>query len=335
LLKLIEQADNGTLDGSLVLLNLIEDEIYNVRAALAWTAKHDVQATLLLFTALFKWSVQRGSYADAEGLIDEVLNLPGASAHTIPRVKILLSVAHRGVSLGTKRRQAYAQEALALSRELGYPKGEANAIHVLGIVASGLGDWNAARNYLEASLPRYQTLGDLLESAGVLAGLSEFAVATGDFSQARVLAEQSLAAARHGGFNYPWPYGILANLALGEGDMDSARALMEQVLAAARPGRRYSTLLYALTSLGDIATRQGDFVAAHAFLDEAFVLLDKIGDPDERSSYYWQLAALAQAEGNYGDALRLYRASFAGLQRYPAERSFCLVHLTKLRQPPA
>jgi tetratricopeptide (TPR) repeat protein len=55
-----------------------------------------------------------------------------------------------------------------------------------------------------------------------------------------------------------------------------------------------------------------------------------MGDPEYASSQFWLLAVLAQAGGNYDDALRLYRASLAGLQRYPFEWISCLFNLATM-----
>ena len=45
---------------------------------------------------------------------------------------------------------------------------------------------------------------------------------------------------------------------------------------------------------------------------------------------YLYLAALAQAEGNYGRAIQLYRASLVGLRYFQGDRSWCLLNLAAL-----
>ena len=64
-----------------------------------------------------------------------------------------------------------------------------------------------------------------------------------------------------------------------------------------------------MTCLGEIATRRGDFAAAHAALDEALTL-------GRKTDSYWRVVIvradfgdLAVAEGKPGEALTLYRES--------------------------
>ena len=330
-LRLIENAEQADLDPGLILLDrLIDNDIHNVRAALAWSREQDVQAALLLAAASLNWLYDRGPKAESGRLINEILALPGSSAHTIPRAQVLL-LAARGLAEGSTsaEAQAYAQESLALSQELGYGKGEADALLTLGR-HRGWFDHDTARQYLDKALTRYKTLGDARGSTQALAVLSEAALGQGDFSRARALAEECLALARQAGFSYPWPLAVLANLAWAEGDLDGARLLYERHLAAQKPRGINGSLVFALTELGNVATRQGDFAAAHAFLDEAFINVKKMGNEGFMRACYVHLAALVQAEGDYRRAVRLYRASLVGLRYYQGLRGPCLLNLTAL-----
>jgi len=332
-LRLIENAEQADLDPGLILLcRLLDDDIQNVRAALAWSREHNVQAALLLIAASLRWLGDRGPKSESVRLINEVLALPGSSAHTIPRAKVLLQAA-RGLAEGstTTEAQAYAEESLALSQKLGYSQGAADALLALGRIAhTGWYDQDTARHYLEKALTHYKTLGDAAGIAHTLVVLSETALAQGNFPLAHALAEECLSVAQQAGFSYPWPLAVLANLAWAEGDLHGARLLYERHLAAQRTRGVKGSLVFALTELGNVATRQGDFVAAHAFLDEAFVHLKEMGDEEFTGMCYLYLAALAQAEGNYGRAIQLYRASLVGLRYFQGDRSWCLLNLAAL-----
>jgi len=112
------------------------DDVHNMRAALAWSIEHDVQASLLLSAILLDWFRERELLAEGIRLIDEVLTLPVASDHAIPRAKVLLMAAFLLSSVNKiPEAQAYAEEGLVLSQNLGYGKGEADAFVRLGRIA--------------------------------------------------------------------------------------------------------------------------------------------------------------------------------------------------------
>ena len=96
-------------------------------------------------------------------------------------------------------------------------------------------------------------------------------------------------------------------MALVEGDFARAQQLAEECLALCRQKDHPVETAWLLTCLGEIATRRGDYAAAHAALDEALELGRRVGA-------YWRvvivradLGDLAVAEGKPGEALRLYR----------------------------
>jgi tetratricopeptide (TPR) repeat protein len=100
-----------------------------------------------------------------------------------------------------------------------------------------------------------------------------------------------------------------------EGDLSTARLLYEQHLAAERPRGSAGSLAMVLTDLGLLSTRQKDYPAAHAFLDEAFTYLRIIGEDFARACHL-HLAALAQAEGAYDRTMRLYRIALTELRQF-------------------
>ena len=331
-LRLIENAEQTDPDPSQFnSFARIDDDIHNVRAALAWTMEHDVQAALLLSATFLGWLRERGLLAEGMRLIDEVLALPAASAHTIPRAKALLMAAFLLSTVNKiAEAQAYAEEGLVLSQELGYAKGEADAFVRLGRIAHiGWYDLEAARRYLERALASYRTLGDLGGICYALVVFSELALLQGDYPKARALAEECLTVARQAGFSFPWPLATLATLALGEGDLNGARLLNEQRLAADRPMGSRGSLVYTLTELGKVCTRQGDFTAAYAYLSEALELAKPMGE-DWLSGCYVYLAALGQAQGDYHRAVQCYRESLVGAKHYRWIWGPCLLGLAAL-----
>ncbi|MGB2771915.1 MAG: hypothetical protein WBF31_06310, partial [Anaerolineae bacterium] len=90
------------------------------------------------------------------------------------------------------------------------------------------------------------------------------------------------------------------------------------------------SIAHTLLELGTVATRQRDFPAAHLFLDEAFILLKEQGRESYLRAGYLRLAALLQAEGDYGQAIQWYREGLAGAAHYPATWGPCLLNLASL-----
>ena len=318
-LQLIEKAEQpGREIGFLQVRYLIDDDIYNVRAALAWAIGNDVQAALLLTAPFLDWYGQRDSYAEGRRLIDKVFALPGASAPTVPRAKVLAQAGilmHWGHEDG--KAQAYEEESLALSRVLGYGKGEADALQYLGRIAHiGWLDQDTAQGYFEQALASYRTLADPGGAATVLFLLAEIALDRADFPRARALAEECLTVAEQAGFRFSWPLSILAAIAYGEGDLDRARALYEQKLAMEEARGQIGANLATLNDLVRVATPQGDFKAAHAFVDRVLAREQKKGI--DSGAYlcecYLLLAMLVQAEGDYGSAIHWYRAGTRGIK---------------------
>lgn len=334
--RLVDQAERSDPHPTLVLmLCLIDRELHNIHAARAWAVEHDTQTALLLTAAFLRWSQSQGTYAEGARALAEILALPGAADHTVARAKTLLWGSYRLMrdEQNVSTSQALVAESLALSRELGYPKGEAQALTVQGRMAQErFGDTETALRCYTQALALYQAMDNAGGMAYVLTYLGDAALDQGDYRQARVLAESALAAAQRAGMSsYPLPLATLANAALAEGDLDRARALFEQRLAVLQFGRFHSDLAIVLMELSAVTLLQGDLAAAQVYVDEARIHLKKVGSESLLSASTMFIAVLTQAQGNYADALRWYRASLADLSHLLKRYwSFCLLNLASL-----
>ncbi len=332
-LRIIKNAEHASIDPlKLRLLHRIDDDIHNVRAAIAWSSGHDVQAALHLSTAVLSWLRARGPYEEGCLLIDSVLALPGAEAKTTTRANALFEAAMITLYTGdADKAQIYAEECLTLSTTLGYDKGVADAVFAHGKIADFHLHREAAREYLSRAQALYQALGDKCGMTRALAILGDIALTEQDYNGARALAEECVEVARQGGFSFPSPQSTLARLAWVEGDLSTARLLYEQCLAAERPRGSAGSLAMVLTDLGLLSTRQKDYPAAHAFLDEAFTYLRIIGEDFARACHL-HLAALAQAEGAYDRAMRLYRIALTEVPQFQFMWGPCLLSLASLAE---
>ncbi|MBK7204422.1 helix-turn-helix domain-containing protein [Candidatus Amarolinea dominans] len=204
-LRIVDNVDQAEINPRKLQLNrLIDDEIHNLRAALDWFKRHDVQAAMILTTHLLLWYGQRGPREEGRRLIDEVLGLPEASAHTIHRARMLFEA---GILMIQNDEFAkaleYEEESLLLSEETGDSKGKADALLGLGRVAWVMADWNRAFFYLENALAVYRAVRDPGGTAYSLALLANVTFNIGrDISRARALAQESLAVAQQAGIPF-------------------------------------------------------------------------------------------------------------------------------------
>ncbi|MFZ1238469.1 MAG: tetratricopeptide repeat protein, partial [Anaerolineae bacterium] len=330
LLRLIEHAEQAELNIFPVQLRrVIDDEIHNMRAALAWATEYNAQVALLLTAALVNWLCGRGPQMEGRLLIESILALPGASAHTIPRVRVLneAGLLLLAATNETDRSQAFEEESLAISQELGYRKGEAKALLGLGRIAQL--DWCdliEAQHCFEKALVIYRELDDLRGISHATVFLGQIAAERADLSQARALAEECLTIARQAGIENPYALVLLAEFARNHGDLERTRWLLEQAVADLDA---YGSIADVLEGLGSVATRQGDFAAAHAFLDESLSLWKKLGN-ERALAASLPMAVLVQAEGNYRGAIGLYRAGLPGIKLYRNPKCPCGLGLAEL-----
>ena len=292
--------------------NLIDCEIHNIRSALAWTMKHEVQSALLLAAFTLEWLITRGTLAEGQQMIADTFALPGAEIHTIPRARVLWAAGmlmfHRS---DLENAQAYLAESLVVSQEISYEKGEADALTALGRIANRQSyDQSSALHHQERALSLYRALGDVDHIAYALVLLAQTCMYQGDFVQARALCEESFAVAHQVGYYYAWPLYQLGFVCSHAGELDEAQSLHRQALPVLREQRNMGLLAYTLTDLGSIAIREGKFMLARGYLEEVLAIHKNLGSI-RTADIMLPWAELHWAEGDYTQAIQLYRASLA------------------------
>jgi tetratricopeptide (TPR) repeat protein len=167
----------------------------------------------------------------------------------------------------------FAEEALAIYRELGEEWGIARATFMLGYAAIESGDFARARPHFEEALARFEAIG------------SEH--------------HQMLAA-----FNLAWTYEEL-------GEPERGRALDEDLLRRARVAGSRSRVAAQLDALSTRARQDGRLDDARAMLGESLAILQEIGDIQHQLDNLSRHAAVESAAGNQLAAARLLAASLA------------------------
>ena len=320
-LRLVANAEQTTVDpGWIRVRHLLDYDLDNVRAAFAWARQCDAQAALLLAAALLEWHITQGPYSEGRRLIDDVFALPGASAHTIARVKALYKAGTLLIhdhDLG--QAQATLDECRVLSQELQYDQGVADAMLGLGRLFHNYGrdrrDQDLACSYLEQALASYRLLGDAAGIAKSQVLLGQIYRDQGDFPRARRLFEDSLAAAQQAGFSWAWPMVPLCDMAIAEGDLDRAQTLAEDAIRILSRHKSTAMVAISLQNLGVIAVRQSNFPAARARLDQAQAIMARLDSTHSLLSIDLDLAELFQATGEVSRALEFYRRIYAAVEK--------------------
>ena len=279
----------------------------NLRTALGWAARTANGAGLLsLATGLGRFWEVRGHLSEGRRYLSTALEMgPEESA-------ALRAKAHRWAGVLAQRQgdhpaaRQHFEAGLALSRDIGDPRGTASALHSLGNLEGLEGRLDAATVLYEQSLGLGRDVGEPRVAAAALTNLGWIAQTGGDFVRARHFTEQALAAWREVGDEQGLAQALtaVAYLALLQGDHDTVRSSCQQSLALQRAlGDRYGAC-WSLTYLGWAAQNEGDLAAARALHDEALGVRLELGD---RYGQAWSLSHLGDLERAAGQPERARR----------------------------
>jgi non-specific serine/threonine protein kinase len=306
-LELAEAAD-PKLRGpaQLVWLERLEREHDNLRAALAWSlAGGDAEAGLRLAGALWYFWLTRAHLTEGRRWLGEALRRAGGRATRPPRTAARAR-ALRGASALARPQgdytamRAFAEESVAISRELGDEPGLTWSLRLLGAVATNQGDYATARDHLETSAARSRAAGDEWSLAVSLSFLSQVAHGEGDLDAAGSLGEESVALFRRVGDKSGLAGALneLGELARSQGDYARAERVYRESLTLFRELGNKSGQVPLLNNLGFVAQHRGDYPLAASRSAEALSLAREIG---LKRSIAESLAALAGVNGG-GDA---------------------------------
>jgi tetratricopeptide (TPR) repeat protein len=262
----------------------------NMRAALDWFQERGgAEDALKIAAVLWRlWEV-RGYLCEGRSRLAALVTLPGASAPTIARARVLEGagvLALYQYDLAAAR--SYFKESLALFRRHRDQRGTAWALIRLGWLCHDAGRYKAARRFLVHGLALARETCDRAAVARCLSLLGMLAHGELDFATARSLHEQSLAINRdvEDRWGAAWALHLLGRDLLeqvetGEADVPMARTVLERSVGAWRELDERRHQAFANVDLGLLEIRQGDLELGRRRLDESlatFVELDDRGD---------------------------------------------------------
>jgi predicted ATPase/class 3 adenylate cyclase len=254
------------------VLDRLEEDHDNLRAAMSWAMEHDrADLALLLGARLWRMWQMRGFLDEGRERIEQALALPGAAEHRALLADALEAAG--GVyywrSEVPPMRQAYEQ-ALEARRALGEPDGIAEALYNLSFAFSYVGrfggepDIDRARELQEQALDLFRQTGNRSGEGRALWALGTTALAQRDFPTVERIGTQAEPIFRELGDPYylGWSLwsivvGRIALGRLGEARAPAREAL--QIFAQADDVSGYAGLLDAAAV---IAFRDGDRLRA-------------------------------------------------------------------------
>jgi predicted ATPase/DNA-binding SARP family transcriptional activator len=255
-------------------LNRLKEETDNLHAALAWSQDGYVEAGLRLASALYEFVLRYGSISVLADRLLQLLQHPDARSRTTLRAKALETTANLISWEGDlTQARAFAEESLEIYRELGDIAGKAHSLDSLGTIICLMDDYEIGRPQVLESLRLYRQLGDPAGIATVLLDLG----------------------------------GIVDNK-----EPERARVYLQECLAIFRERGDLIGTTYALSALGIVALRQGEFAQAQRWLEESLQLQGSIGGPDPMILMH--LGELALRQGAYERARAYFERGLAVCQ---------------------
>ena len=213
-------------------------------------------------------------------------------------------------------RQHFERE-LALSQALGNPVQTAFAIKNLGNVLAVQGELTAARRRYEEAFAAFHKAGDASSAAEAMAASADVSARLGDLRIAWERSAQAMAAKQQAGdrIGVGRIFGLRSRLAYQLGDLAASRALAgEQLQIARQTGARSLTAL-ALQNRGRAELAAGNLAAARSELVEALRVSSALGEELRAMEIRLDLAALALAGDQVGEAAVLARQAAAWYQQ--------------------
>ncbi|MCI0553195.1 MAG: tetratricopeptide repeat protein [Anaerolineae bacterium] len=314
-LKLAERAEPELRGPNQVtLLDMLENELDNLRAALEWALECNIEKGLRLASSLMWLWHLRGHASEGIEWLERALNVQAkeGDADPLPRTRAkalqmngLLTVfqSNPGGAL------PLLEESLKLYKELGPAgrQGMAYSLWGLGTVATYQGNTAKAKALSEESLALFRELGDKFGTTEALNTLGDIALTEGDYEQARKLWEESLAIKRERGDKDGIAFSLaqLGNIAFLEGDYKRATPFYEEASILFREVGNQSFASAAFYSLGETAWAQGDYEHAAKKYEVALKLGQGADEGRAAAFVLYDLGAMARSQGNYDQAVKM------------------------------
>jgi len=294
-------------------LRRLDREGENLRAALAWGLTHDVATSLRLAVALQQFWVLRGHWAEGREWVTQSL----ARAQDVSPEDRAQGLYVAGVLAVVQYDQVQAEpllrDALAMARQCGHRRTEANALNTLGNLAANSGRYEEAKGLYEDSLAIRRELADRHAIASSVHNIAQDAHERRDYAAARALYEEVCVIWRELGDEIALSATLnnLGNLATDLCDYEAAQPPHEEALALRRRVGDKPGVAGSLTNLGRVLQERGDHEGARACYGESLALGRELGYRRVMGVTLGNLGNLAADQGNWAESRELHREELA------------------------
>ena len=285
------------------LLQMLEREHDNARAAFEWTVENDLETALALGNALQRLWYLHGHAREGLSTLATALDRDEKTPPLI-RARALRTAGTLAEACSelTRARELLGQ-SITLLRGLNQPKELATSLNNQGAIAAHQGDYQAARRAYEESLELKRTLE---ETTGILVTSSNLAILEGklgEYAAARRRHEDILPSLRKLGSPYALSNCLasLGEIALLRGDQAGGRTMLEESLELRREVGDKAGILESQALLSRVDCADGDRASAELRLQEGLEIAQEIDDPGMLVAV---LEARADLEAFLGDAGR-------------------------------
>jgi tetratricopeptide (TPR) repeat protein len=263
-----------------------------------------------------KQAIERGDYAKAEQLLEDVANqqsMAAAKAHAdnarLQRIQLRYAKAagywQKAAALlpedSKKERARYLNEAgydfkrvsrysealplykqsLVICREIGDKAGEGTTLNNISQIYHAQGDYTTALKYLEQSLGICREIGDKAGEGTTLTNIGQIYNAQGDYTTALKYLEQSLVLFREIG-DKAGEGATLNNISQiydANGDYGTALKYLEQSLVIRQEISDRAGEAMTSWNIGLTYEEQGDLARAEQYINRAVQLAEELGHP--------------------------------------------------------
>ena len=282
-------------------------------------ARSEVQAALRLAGVLSRFWEIRSNLSEGRRKLTTLLALPGASAPTLARAKVLHGAAVLAVHQGDySATRSLLKESLALYRRHRQLSGIAWVQLYLGWLCHEEGRLKAARRFAREALTLFRQLDDRRGLAMCLNVLGMVDFTDGHPSTGRSLHEECLALSREIGDRWGTAWALtnlgcdlLAQIELGEADAQAADVALAESEAIWRELGERRHLAFTYKYQGVAALWQGNFDLAQTRFDQSQSICTDLQDVPGMVNILWAWAKLFAARGQHEPALRLIGAAHA------------------------
>jgi non-specific serine/threonine protein kinase len=316
----LAEAGGGQHLRQAALLDLLEVEQDNLRAALGWSLTHDVERGLRLAASIWGVWLMRGYAAEGrywtEALLARARSPSLAGAHVCYQLSLL------AMDLGDfSASRSRAEQALAWCRELGDELGIGWSLLILGHLERYVGEDRHANELYTESAESLLRVKDDVGACLALGGQGSIAMQAGTFALARERLQEALNLARacDDANGVGWVLFNLGALADAEGDPIRATHFVQDSLASFQKLASKGGMGAALGFLGYLMACAGQVDRGRDLIRESLLLLRAIG---HRPRLIWDLIYLGDLQIRNGAVIAGIRLIAAAEAANPNWR-FC------------